>query len=108
VAPLTVAADATADPVLRDVTRWREAGANGFHVGLARDSWVHTSIGSTGSGARSSPTSAEWTVVPRNVEVKARLDDLPGARAIAERLGARFTWADEQVDRYYELDAAAA
>jgi probable F420-dependent oxidoreductase len=39
VAPLSVAADATADSVLRDVTRWREAGANAFHVGVAADSW---------------------------------------------------------------------
>jgi len=39
VAPLTVAPDAAADPVLRDVTRWREAGATAFHVGLAADSW---------------------------------------------------------------------
>ena len=39
VAPLSVAADAVADPVLRDVTRWREAGATAFHVGLAADSW---------------------------------------------------------------------
>jgi alkanesulfonate monooxygenase SsuD/methylene tetrahydromethanopterin reductase-like flavin-dependent oxidoreductase (luciferase family) len=40
VAPLSVAADAVADPVLRDVTRWREAGATAFHVGLAADSWA--------------------------------------------------------------------
>jgi probable F420-dependent oxidoreductase len=39
VAPMSVAADAVADPVLRDVTRWREAGATAFHVGLAADSW---------------------------------------------------------------------
>jgi probable F420-dependent oxidoreductase len=40
VAPLGVAIDATADPVLRDITRWREAGATAFHVGLAADSWA--------------------------------------------------------------------
>jgi probable F420-dependent oxidoreductase len=40
VAPLAVAADAAADPVLRDITRWREAGATAFHVGLAADSWA--------------------------------------------------------------------
>ena len=39
VAPLSVPASAVADPVLRDVTRWREAGATAFHVGLAADSW---------------------------------------------------------------------
>jgi len=44
--------------------------------------------------------------VPRNVEVKARLDDLDAARATAERLGARFVWTDEQVDRYYALDGS--
>ena len=38
-APLTVSADASADPVLRDVTRWREAGATAFHVGLVAESW---------------------------------------------------------------------
>jgi predicted adenylyl cyclase CyaB len=42
--------------------------------------------------------------MPRNVEIKARLADLAAARAIAERVGARFTWADDQVDRYFELD----
>jgi predicted adenylyl cyclase CyaB len=42
--------------------------------------------------------------VARNVEVKARLADLDAARATAVRLGARFAWTDEQVDRYYELD----
>jgi predicted adenylyl cyclase CyaB len=40
----------------------------------------------------------------RNVEVKARLDDLDVARTAATRAGARFTWVDSQVDRYYELD----
>jgi probable F420-dependent oxidoreductase len=40
VAPLGVAADAGADRVLRDVTRWREAGATAFHVGLAAESWT--------------------------------------------------------------------
>ena len=40
----------------------------------------------------------------RNVEVKARLDDLDAARAAATSAGARFVWADVQVDRYYELD----
>jgi predicted adenylyl cyclase CyaB len=40
----------------------------------------------------------------RNVEAKARLADLAVARRAAERLGARFVWDDEQVDRYYELD----
>ncbi|HXJ35399.1 MAG TPA: class IV adenylate cyclase [Candidatus Eisenbacteria bacterium] len=42
--------------------------------------------------------------MPRNVEIKARLADLAAARAIADRVGARFTWADDQVDRYFELD----
>jgi predicted adenylyl cyclase CyaB len=42
--------------------------------------------------------------VARNVEVKARLDDLDAARAAAASVGARFVWADVQVDRYYELD----
>ncbi len=40
VAPLGVAVDAAADPVLREVTRWREAGATAFHVGLAAESWA--------------------------------------------------------------------
>jgi probable F420-dependent oxidoreductase len=40
VAPLGVPAEAAADPVLREVTRWREAGANAFHVGLAAESWA--------------------------------------------------------------------
>jgi predicted adenylyl cyclase CyaB len=40
----------------------------------------------------------------RNVEMKARLDDLDAARAVAARVGARFEWADTQVDRYYEID----
>lgn len=40
VAPITVAPDATADTVLRDVTRWREAGANAFHVGVGAESWA--------------------------------------------------------------------
>ena len=39
----------------------------------------------------------------RNVEVKARLDGLAAARRTAERLGARFEWSDEQVDRYYQV-----
>jgi adenylate cyclase class 2 len=42
--------------------------------------------------------------VARNVETKARVADLDGARRVAERLGARFAWVDEQVDRYYEID----
>ena len=40
VAPLGVAADAAADPVLHEITRWREAGATAFHVGFAADSWA--------------------------------------------------------------------
>jgi probable F420-dependent oxidoreductase len=40
VAPITVPADATAESVLRDVTRWREAGANAFHVGVGAESWA--------------------------------------------------------------------
>ena len=40
----------------------------------------------------------------RNVEAKARIADLDAARAAAGRAGARFVWADVQVDRYYELD----
>lgn len=39
----------------------------------------------------------------RNVEVKARLAGLDGARRTAEALGARFAWIDEQVDRYYRV-----
>lgn len=39
----------------------------------------------------------------RNVEAKARLPELGAARAVAERLGARFAWVDDQVDRYYEI-----
>ena len=39
----------------------------------------------------------------RNVEVKARLDGLDAARDAADRLGARFVWVDEQVDRYYQV-----
>jgi adenylate cyclase class 2 len=42
--------------------------------------------------------------VARNVEVKARLADVDGARALVAGLGAVFVWTDEQVDRYYELD----
>jgi len=42
--------------------------------------------------------------MPRNVEIKARVDDLDAARATAAGLGARHVWTDEQVDRYYELD----
>jgi adenylate cyclase class IV len=38
--------------------------------------------------------------------MKSRLADLAAARATAERLGARFEWSDEQVDRYYELDGS--
>lgn len=44
--------------------------------------------------------------MPRNVEVKARLDDLDAARATAARLGARHVWTDEQVDRYYTLEGS--
>ena len=33
-------ADAVADAVLADVTRWREAGATAFHVGVAADSFA--------------------------------------------------------------------
>ena len=40
VAPLSVSQDTSGDPVLREVTRWREAGATAFHVGLAADSWA--------------------------------------------------------------------
>lgn len=42
----------------------------------------------------------------RNVEAKARIADLDAARRAAAALGARFVWADAQVDRYYELDGA--
>jgi predicted adenylyl cyclase CyaB len=41
--------------------------------------------------------------VARNVEVKARLAGLDAARRVAETLGARFEWVDEQVDRYYQV-----
>jgi probable F420-dependent oxidoreductase len=40
VAPLTVAAEASAHAVLREVTRWREGGATAFHVGIAASSWT--------------------------------------------------------------------
>jgi predicted adenylyl cyclase CyaB len=46
------------------------------------------------------------TAVARNVEAKARIDDLAAARRAAEGTGARFVWADTQVDRYYALDGA--
>ena len=42
----------------------------------------------------------------RNVEVKAPLDGLADARRTAGRLGARFEWVDEQVDRYYQVGDA--
>jgi adenylate cyclase class IV len=42
--------------------------------------------------------------VPRNVEAKARLRDLDAARRQVRACGAVFVWADEQVDRYYELE----
>jgi predicted adenylyl cyclase CyaB len=41
--------------------------------------------------------------VARNVEAKAPLPELGAARATAERLGARFEWVDDQIDRYYEV-----
>jgi len=41
--------------------------------------------------------------VARNVEVKARLSGLADARRAAEKVGARFEWIDEQVDRYYQV-----
>jgi probable F420-dependent oxidoreductase len=40
IAPLGVAVDASADRVLNDVARWREAGATSFHVGVGADSWA--------------------------------------------------------------------
>ena len=40
----------------------------------------------------------------RNVETKARIADLDAARRTAEGAGARFVWADTQVDRYYQID----
>jgi probable F420-dependent oxidoreductase len=40
VAPLAVPPEAPADVVLRDVTRWREAGATAFHVGVGAESWA--------------------------------------------------------------------
>jgi predicted adenylyl cyclase CyaB len=40
----------------------------------------------------------------RNVEMKARVADLDAVRRTVERLGGRFVWTDEQVDRYYETD----
>ena len=35
--------------------------------------------------------------------MKARLAGLADARRAAEKLGARFEWIDEQVDRYYQV-----
>jgi adenylate cyclase, class 2 len=36
-----------------------------------------------------------------NIEMKARYADLNKAREIAQRLGAKFLWKDEQVDTYF-------
>ncbi len=43
--------------------------------------------------------------MPRNIEIKVRLSDLAVARATAAALGARYVATEEQVDRYYGLDA---
>ena len=43
--------------------------------------------------------------MPRNIEIKVRLNDPPAARAIALRLGARAHAVERQTDRYYTLDA---
>jgi predicted adenylyl cyclase CyaB len=43
--------------------------------------------------------------VPRNIEIKVRLNDTQAARAIARRLGAVAHAVEEQTDRYYALDA---
>jgi probable F420-dependent oxidoreductase len=40
VAPLQVQSGATADQVLGQVSRWREAGANAFQVGVGAESWI--------------------------------------------------------------------
>ncbi len=41
VAPLAAAADATAEAVVAEATRWRAAGATAFHVGLGAESFPH-------------------------------------------------------------------
>lgn len=38
-----------------------------------------------------------------NIEIKARLDDLEAAGAIAESLGARYMGSDRQVDTYFRV-----
>jgi adenylate cyclase class 2 len=43
--------------------------------------------------------------VPRNIEIKVRVDDLDVARARVVALGARYLACEKQVDRYYQLDA---
>ena len=43
--------------------------------------------------------------MPRNIEIKVRLNNPPAARAIALRLGARAHAVERQTDRYYTLDA---
>ena len=43
--------------------------------------------------------------MPRNIEIKVRLNDPPAARAIALRAGARAHALERQTDRYYALDA---
>jgi probable F420-dependent oxidoreductase len=40
VAPIGAAADAKADRLLAEVSRWREAGATAFHVGIGAESWA--------------------------------------------------------------------
>ena len=44
--------------------------------------------------------------MPRNVEIKARVADLPAVRAAALAVGARPVWVREQTDRYYRLDGS--
>lgn len=44
--------------------------------------------------------------MPRNVEIKARVSDLPALRRAALALGAQPVWVREQTDRYYLLDGS--
>jgi len=42
--------------------------------------------------------------VPRNIEIKVRVDDLDAARTRALALGARYLTTEKQADRYYRLE----
>ncbi len=43
--------------------------------------------------------------MPRNIEIKARLDDLERARAVARRVATSGPEVEDQVDRYYAVSA---